>query len=151
MAAGKAGLHLQHFELVGDHRQRAFFQRRVKRRLALNSCTSPRPGGGGLGRSVSYGDAGRISLLLVGQDANVSLKVSNTGPEIPTAEIPALFNALQRGEDIRPDENRTSLGLGLFIVQQIATAHGGEVRCASSSKGTTFEILLPRTAISKKH
>lgn len=55
--------------------------------------------------AVAYGDDGRISLSLVGNNSTVSLKVSNTGPEIPTAEIPALFNALQRGEDIRPDEN----------------------------------------------
>lgn len=94
--------------------------------------------------AVSYGDDGRILLSLVGNRGTVSLKVFNTGPQIPMTEIPALFNALQRGEDIHPDENQTSLGLGLFIVQQIATAHGGEVRCASSSKGTTFEILLPR-------
>jgi signal transduction histidine kinase len=102
--------------------------------------------------AVSYGDDGAISLSLKGQDATVSLKVSNTGPEIPTAQIPALFNALQRGEDLRPDEHRTSLGLGLFIVQQIATAHGGEVRCTSSPTGTTFEILLPRRGgASKTH
>jgi signal transduction histidine kinase len=96
--------------------------------------------------AVSYGDDGPILLSLKGQSATVSLKVSNSGQEIPAAEIPALFNALQRGEDIRPDDSRTSLGLGLFIVQQIATAHGGEVRCASSAAGTTFEILLPRRA-----
>lgn len=102
--------------------------------------------------AVSYGDDGPISLSLVEQGVIVSLKVSNTGAEIPTAQIPALFNALRRGEDIHPDENRTSLGLGLFIVQQIATAHGGEVRCASSSMGTIFEVLLPRSGgASNKH
>ena len=102
--------------------------------------------------AVSYGDDGRILLSLVGNRGTVSLKVFNTGPQIPMTEIPALFNALQRGEDIHPDENQTSLGLGLFIVQQITTAHGGEVRCASSSEGTTFEILLPRRGgASKKH
>jgi signal transduction histidine kinase len=100
--------------------------------------------------AVSYGDDGPILLSLKGQSATVSLKVSNSGQEIPAAEIPALFNALQRGEDIRPDDSRTSLGLGLFIVQQIATAHGGEVRCASSAAGTTFEILLPRRATQPK-
>jgi signal transduction histidine kinase len=100
--------------------------------------------------AVSYGDDGRILLSLVGKHETVSLKVSNTGPQIPIAEIPALFNALQRGEDIHPDENQTSLGLGLFIVQQIATAHGGEVRCASSPGETSFEIVLPRNVSSAK-
>ena len=100
--------------------------------------------------AVSYGDDGPISLSLRGQGATVSLKVSNTGQEIAAAEIPALFNALQRGADIHAHENRTSLGLGLFIVQQIATAHGGEVRCESSPAGTTFEILLPRSGSASK-
>ncbi|MDB5876694.1 MAG: sensor histidine kinase [Variovorax sp.] len=100
--------------------------------------------------AVSYGDDGRILLSLVGSHETVSLKVFNTGPQIPVAEIPALFNALQRGEDIHPAENQTSLGLGLFIVQQIATAHGGEVRCASSPGGTSFEIELPRNGSTAK-
>ncbi|RYH48691.1 MAG: HAMP domain-containing histidine kinase, partial [Alcaligenaceae bacterium] len=100
--------------------------------------------------AVSYGDDGRILLSLVGNHETVSLKVFNTGPQIPIAEIPALFNALQRGEDIHPDENQTSLGLGLFIVQQIATAHDGQVRCTSSPEGTSFEILLPRDSSTAK-
>lgn len=101
--------------------------------------------------AVSYGDDGPITLSLHGQGGMVSLKVSNTGQEIPEANIPVLFSALQRGQEIRPDANRTSLGLGLFIVQQIATAHGGDVRCSSVSTGTAFEIRLPRSSNVQKN
>jgi signal transduction histidine kinase len=92
----------------------------------------------------TYGDGGPISVTLVGKESSVSLNVFNTGHEIPAAQVPGLFKALHRGENLGRDANRTSLGLGLFIVQQIAAAHGGEVKCVSSGSGTNFEMLLPR-------
>jgi len=100
--------------------------------------------------AAAYGDDGPISVRLIGHGTMVSLAVFNTGAQIPEAIVPALFEALQRGDDIRPDEHRTSLGLGLFIVQQIAQAHGGEVRCMSESNGTTFEVLLPRNVDARR-
>lgn len=83
-------------------------------------------------------------MKLDGRGSQVSLNVFNAGRQIREELVPALFNALQRGDNIRPDENETSLGMGLFIVQQIAHAHGGKVRCTSTPTGTSFEILLPR-------
>jgi signal transduction histidine kinase len=41
---------------------------------------------------------------------------------------------------------KTGTGLGLSLVQQIATEHGGHVECVSApDKGSTFTILLPLT------
>jgi signal transduction histidine kinase len=38
-----------------------------------------------------------------------------------------------------------SLGLGLFIVKEIVSAHGGDIRVRSSKQhGTTFAVRLPR-------
>jgi signal transduction histidine kinase len=40
---------------------------------------------------------------------------------------------------------KDGLGLGLFIVDQIARAHGGSVEVRSSdSEGTTFSVRWPR-------
>ncbi|MDQ0035025.1 signal transduction histidine kinase [Variovorax boronicumulans] len=94
--------------------------------------------------AATYGDDGPISVTLTDTVDTVLLKVANTGKEIPSSEIPKLFQALQRGTAAHLSESRTSLGLGLFIVQQIATAHGGQIQCASSAAGTTFELVLPR-------
>jgi len=98
--------------------------------------------------AATYGDAGPISVTLTGGVGAVLLKVANTGQEIPSAEIPKLFKALERGSAADASGNRTNLGLGLFIVQQIVAAHGGQVRCVSSPAGTSFELELPRIAAS---
>ena len=97
--------------------------------------------------AVSYGNRAPIFVDLDGSAAMVSLKVSNGGLEIPAAEIPDLFGALKRGREVEPGTDQTSLGLGLFIVKQIAAAHDGGVVCQSSATRTTFEIRLPRAAI----
>lgn len=46
---------------------------------------------------------------------------------------------------VRRRSKRSGLGLGLFIVQQIARAHGGDVQVASTPEdGTRFRVWLPR-------
>ncbi|MET0328174.1 MAG: hypothetical protein ABW163_05335, partial [Luteimonas sp.] len=44
-----------------------------------------------------------------------------------------------------------SLGLGLFLVSEIARAHGGSVDAASADGLTTFSILLPRARATDAH
>ena len=44
----------------------------------------------------------------------------------------------------RRESERASLGLGLFIVSQIAHAHGGTIRGESAGGQTTFTLQLPR-------
>jgi len=56
-----------------------------------------------------------------------TLSVANTGPVIPPADIGALFEPFRRlGADRTADRN--GLGLGLSIVDAIATAHGATLR-----------------------
>jgi nitrogen-specific signal transduction histidine kinase len=37
-----------------------------------------------------------------------------------------------------------SVGLGLFIADEIARAHGGHIEAASAAGRTTFRMFLPR-------
>jgi signal transduction histidine kinase len=75
----------------------------------------------------------------------VTTEVHNAGPPIPAELIPHLFDAYRRG---KPAGN--GLGLGLYIVQQIAHAHGGACTVRSSEReGTTFSIRWPRTMLAE--
>ena len=80
-----------------------------------------------------------------GTDASsVRLRVDNAG-SVPAEAIPVLFEPLARmAANKNPAARKAGLGLGLFIVREIARAHGGEVGVQSSDERTTFEVTLPR-------
>ena len=73
------------------------------------------------------------------------LTVENAGPAIADDLLPILFEPLRRGAS-QPESSldRSNLGLGLFIVQGVATAHGGAVDVVSKEGRTTFTVTLPR-------
>jgi signal transduction histidine kinase len=76
--------------------------------------------------------------------AELVLKVHNHGTPIQPAVLPYIFDPFRRGED---HGSRDSQGLGLYIVNQIANAHGGRVEVRSDlESGTTFVVHLPRAA-----
>jgi phosphoserine phosphatase RsbU/P len=76
----------------------------------------------------------------------VSLRVHNGGAPIPADKMRVLFEPFQRAVG-HVDKVSRSVGLGLYIVKQVATAHGGDVTVTSNeAEGTTFELRLPRLA-----
>ncbi|MEK6342759.1 MAG: HAMP domain-containing sensor histidine kinase, partial [Curtobacterium sp.] len=76
---------------------------------------------------------------------SVRLVVANDGPTIDPALLPSLFDRFTRGEASRSREHGTS-GLGLAIVQAVASAHGGTVRVASGPGRTAFTVELPESS-----
>ena len=71
--------------------------------------------------------------------------MENTGPDIPKVLIDALFEPLRRNAGADSRGQRESLGLGLFIVQQIALAHGGSVSVESANGRTRFTVTLAKS------
>jgi sigma-B regulation protein RsbU (phosphoserine phosphatase) len=68
-----------------------------------------------------------------------SISVHNEGVPIPEAAALRIFQPMARGE--HTTNTQRSVGLGLFIVREIARAHGGDARVSSSAEGgTTFTI-----------
>ncbi len=62
---------------------------------------------------------------------------------IPAALIGEIFEPLRRGEHLVSMGSR-SVGLGLYIVKQIAASHHGDVEVRSiAGEGTTFTVKLP--------
>ncbi|WNG29848.1 PAS domain-containing protein [Cystobacter fuscus] len=79
-----------------------------------------------------------------GEDGTVLLHVHNAGEPIPPELLPRLFEPLTRGKEKVGTASR-SIGLGLYIVNHIVSAHGGRVEVRSSAgEGTTFTVRLPR-------
>ncbi|HYC55513.1 MAG TPA: GAF domain-containing protein [Candidatus Binatia bacterium] len=73
----------------------------------------------------------------------VTVRVRNRG-SIPADLLPVIFEPLRGGQQ-RKGEGSSGLGLGLYISQQIAMAHGSTIRVESGSDETVFEVELPRT------
>ena len=94
-----------------------------------------------VGNSVEHGEpATAIRVAIDGSAAErVLLEVGNAG-SIPRDTLPVLFSPFKpRGRHSR------GLGLGLYIVEQIVIAHGGQVSVDATQAGRTcFKVLLPR-------
>lgn len=72
-----------------------------------------------------------------------TVSVHNFGPPIAPELQAEIFRPMSRGAHAT-DASR-SVGLGLFIVSEIAKAHGGAARISSSlEQGTTFSVSCPR-------
>jgi signal transduction histidine kinase len=83
-------------------------------------------------------------VSLRGEDGQIRLWVENPGPSIPMELRNSLFEPLRRRAGAEPEGERESLGLGLFIVRQIALAHGGTVAVESADGTTRFTVTLPK-------
>ena len=87
---------------------------------------------------------GRIEIHAYETDDRHAIitEVTSHGEVIPEELRARLFDPFAHGELAGP---RKGLGLGLFIVQQIAIAHGALCDVESSEEATTFSIRWPRT------
>lgn len=74
----------------------------------------------------------------------VMVSVRDTGPGIPAADLPYIFDPYRQREGT---EVAGSVGLGLAIVQRLVASHGGRVRVHSrEGVGSEFCVLLPAVA-----
>jgi two-component system phosphate regulon sensor histidine kinase PhoR len=71
----------------------------------------------------------------------MQISVADTGPGIPSQDLPRIFDKFFQGH---AGAQKKGSGLGLAIVQHIIQAHGGSIRAESGQPmGTTFYITLP--------
>jgi signal transduction histidine kinase len=95
-----------------------------------------------LGNALSYGAPGEpVRVVAESADKGFAISVSNRGVPIPVETMPLLFTAFERG-DLEP--NQQGLGLGLYIAQEIARAHGGIISVESNPQKTTFRAEFPQ-------
>ena len=94
--------------------------------------------------AVKYTPEGKVSIGLTGNDEVAQCYVKDTGPGIPAADVPHLFQKVYRVDN---SATRTigGTGLGLFIARKIIELYSGRVWVESElGKGSTFYINLPR-------
>ena len=79
----------------------------------------------------------------------VVFTVQNDGAPIPEQHQYRIFDLMHRVPSVDAERNmKKNLGLGLYIVREIVTAHHGDISVSSTQeKGTTFRVQLPKNKL----
>jgi signal transduction histidine kinase len=98
-----------------------------------------------LSNAVQHGSANSpIRVTARGETDEVVLAVHNDGAAIPSEQLALMLKGVSPGTS-NDEGDRRHLGLGLYIVDKIITAHGGRMLLTSEAQeGTTFALQLPR-------
>ena len=116
-------------EEIGEARWDADAVRRALLNLIDNAIKHGRP-------------RGEVEAGVRADGGHVRLSVRDDGPGIARREHRRLFGRFERGATEAP-----GAGLGLYLVDQVARAHGGRVDLQSGEReGCTFTLVLPRQA-----
>jgi signal transduction histidine kinase len=85
----------------------------------------------------------KVSFELVARDDYAYLSVGDDGQGVPPAEREHVFERFVRLDGARAHQSG-GVGLGLAIVREIASAHGGVVWIEDAAPGARFVVRLPR-------
>lgn len=96
-----------------------------------------------LDNAVKYTPSGgRVSVTAAVYPMFSAVLVQDTGPGIAEEEQPKIFQRFYRGTAYREQEG---VGIGLYLVRQIAEGQGGFVKVRSQpGQGSAFSLYLPR-------
>jgi two-component system sensor histidine kinase VicK len=86
---------------------------------------------------------GQVTVSVLPEGPRVILKVQDNGVGIPEPLQGIIFNKFTKANR-QGTQGEATTGLGLFIVKQIVSLHGGTIGLESSeNRGTTFYVALP--------
>jgi signal transduction histidine kinase/CheY-like chemotaxis protein len=102
-----------------------------------------------LGNASKYtGDHGQVRLAVAVGATAVTITVSDNGTGIDAGVLPHIFDLFTQGpRSLARSEG--GLGVGLNVVSNLVTMHGGRVEARSDGigQGATFTVTLPLSAI----
>jgi PAS domain S-box-containing protein len=131
--AEKAGLK---FEVAGDKLDRpVYVDRDMWEKVVLNLLSNA--------FKFTLNGGIRVALLTTPDGKAAELTVTDTGAGIPADQIPKLFERFYQvgGQKGRSFEGS---GIGLALVREIASLHGGSVEVESEpGRGSTFKVRIP--------
>ncbi|HEU4323639.1 MAG TPA: GAF domain-containing protein [Roseiflexaceae bacterium] len=97
-----------------------------------------------LSNAVKYSPlGGPVRLALTRAEGEALLVVVDQGIGIPAEALPRLGQRFYRAANVE-GSSVSGMGIGLYVVYEIVTLHGGHVAISSAEgQGTTVEIRLP--------
>jgi PAS domain S-box-containing protein len=91
--------------------------------------------------ATRYAAGTSIEVAVTREDGAVAIAVRDRGPGLPEGQILRMFERFERGVPMR---HFGGLGLGLYLVHQIAEAHRGSVSANNlEDGGACFTLRLP--------
>ena len=88
------------------------------------------------------GEGGSVVLSVDTVRDGVRFTVTDDGPGIRPRDRKRVFRRFERG-----DSEASGTGLGLYMVEQVAKAHGGRVDLETQpGEGCRFSLMLPKDA-----
>jgi signal transduction histidine kinase len=95
-----------------------------------------------ISNALKHTFAGGIKVSLTWGQQVVVLAISDTGVGIPDNELPHLFERFHRVKGAA-SRSHEGTGIGLALVKELVTAHGGTVRVDSVvDRGSTFTVTV---------
>jgi signal transduction histidine kinase len=96
-----------------------------------------------LQNAVRYAPGSAVDIRVTDEGTHARAVVRDSGPGIPEREHVRIFERFTQAEE--PRSFAGGFGLGLWVVKQVAEAHGGSVSLESRpGAGAAFTVLLPR-------
>ncbi|MEO1155587.1 MAG: ATP-binding protein, partial [Pseudomonadota bacterium] len=91
--------------------------------------------------AVTHGSRNKPIIVATSEmDSLFQLSVTNSGTKIPDEILANLFKPFERANE---SASLQGLGLGLYIADQIAKAHSGEISVTSDDESTVFRLAIP--------
>ena len=117
-------------EVSYDGNDRAFVDGDAVRRILVNL----------LDNAVRYGpEAQTLRVDAINRDHRLQLSVEDEGPGVPLADRDRVWQPFERGAD----NADSGTGIGLAVVRQLVTLHGGNARIEDGRNGARFVVILP--------
>ncbi|MCI8810752.1 MAG: HAMP domain-containing histidine kinase [Oscillibacter sp.] len=92
--------------------------------------------------AVKYTQEGSVTVRAISYELFCRVDIEDTGPGVPEEDLNRLFQRFYRGALSYETEG---VGVGLYLVRQIAEGQGGYVKVFSKpGRGAKFSLFLPR-------
>jgi len=100
-----------------------------------------------VGNAVKYSpNGGTVRIVATDEGSTVRIDVIDQGLGIPERHRDRIFQRFHQVDDDIDHRSISGTGIGLYLVQHLAQAHGGKVWLESSEvgRGSTFSVRLPK-------